>query len=122
MNSSVTLSDKVKYVINKITTKLHKPVENIARAKLIVRYTRELRALISENERELDTINALVHSHNIGGYLMVSYSKILKYALLADETLRCLLPIIRQNSDTTKLIISQLVEHGAVVFGKICLQ
>ena len=117
MTSSATLSDKVKYVIDKITTKLHKPVENIARAKLIVRYTRELRALVSENERGLDTINALVHAHNAGGYFMVSYTKILKYALLADETLRCLLPIIRQSSDTTKLIISQLVEHGAVVFG-----
>jgi len=117
MNSGATLSGKVQYVIEKITTKLHKPIENLARAKLIVRYIRELKALVSENEQNLEEINALLRAHNIAGYLMVSYAKILKYGLLVDETLRCLLPIIRQKSDTTKLLVSQLVEHGAAIFG-----
>lgn len=120
-SSSSSVSEQIGYVIEKITSKLQKSIESLGRAKLIVRYVRQLKAIISD-ERNLDSISSLMYTTNIYGYIMVSHNKILTYGILADETLRCLLPILRQKSTHRHKLMHQLVDHGSIVFALSALR
>jgi len=116
---SSNISEQIKFIVEKITSKLQKPIENLGRAKLIVRYILQLKAIITQHEKDSDLLIELIHSYNIFGYLIVSYNKLARYGILIDETLRCILPLLRQPSSLKSKLIHQVVEHGAAVFGNI---
>ena len=110
-----TLSDQIKYVCEKISTKLQTNVESLGKAKLIVRYIRQLKCIISD-ETNLNLITNVLIDTNIYGYFMINYSKLLQFGILADETLRCILTIIRQKSPRKRELSRDLVEHGVFLF------
>ena len=109
------------FVIDKITSKLQKTVESLGRAKLIVRYIRMLKGIASDDVA-IDVVQAVLYNQNAFGYLMVQHHKLLRYALLTDESLRCILPIIRHKSTMKNKLIHQLVDHGAAIFALTALR
>ena len=114
-SAAAQLGAQLKFIIEKIISKLQKPVDSLGRAKLIVRYVRQLKA-ISADDASINIVSSVLVNHNTLGYLMVSYQKLLRYPLLTDETLRCILPIVRQKSTLKNKLLHQLVDHGSAIF------
>ena len=114
-SAAAQLGAQLKFIIEKITSKLQKPVDSLGRAKLIIRYVRQLKA-ISAEDASINIVSSVLINYNTLGYLMVSYQKLLRYPLLTDETLRCILPITRHKSVMRSKLLHQLVDHGSAVF------
>lgn len=118
---NLSLVQQIQFVCEKIASKLKKDVDSLGRAKNIVSYLRTLKSLISD-EQNVSFIESQLFTANIFGYLMVSGSKLLKFGLLTEETLRCILPVLRQKSTGKIKLLHQLIHHGAVVFSLSALR
>ena len=115
------LHQQLVFIIDKITSKLQKAVDSLGRAKLIVRYIRMLKGIASD-DASIDIVQAVLYNQNTLGYLMVQHHKLLRYALLVDESLRCILPIVRHKSAIKGKLFHQLVDHGAAIFALMSLR
>lgn len=114
----LTTNEQLSFIVDKIVKKLQKKINSLDKAKLIVRSVRELHTILSSAD-DVTSIDVL-YNCNICGYLMASYSKLMKYGILVDVSLRCLLPLVRQKSNT--LLLHQIVNHGSVVFSLSALR
>jgi hypothetical protein len=121
---SVFSLEQIGHCIDHVIMKLQKEVDNVEKAKQIVRSMRQLRKSYADSadEKTSDAVANLIYSTNICGYCMACHTKLLAYGFLADETFRCLLPILRQKSSCKDSIMNQLVEHGSAVFALMALR
>eukprot|EP01041_Mallomonas_annulata_P008693 gene8693-17955_t len=100
-------------IIQELSIILSSKIDHIDIAKSVLVVIRRLRFRVTSEE---DTV-AMMCKGNVFYVLLISSQVVLKFAILADEVLRCIQPLLKTKSGKQRSIaLTQLIDNGGIIF------